>query len=201
MKRCTTLLVILLLMAYYGYGQSAAYVNHTELGPLLGKINDTDRRVNFSLQSFNGIRIHPSHSLGFLVGLDSYPGFVLMPLAVGWRGVLDRGKRTSLYTALDIGYGSALLEKRQRDNFWESWYEGGLLISPAVGIQRKSKSRRHAFTWSIGFKHQKAYFYEGFRIPGPSTDTNNPDLPPGFRSVREEAYVLNSLFIKWGIAF
>lgn len=186
---------------HHGYGQHGTYVNHTELGPLFGKINDMDRRVNFSLQSFNGIRIHPSHSLGFLVGFDSYPGFVLVPLAMGWRGVLDKEKRTSPYASLDIGYGSALLEKRQRNNFWESWYEGGFLLSPAIGIHRLSKSGRHAFTWSIGFKHQKASFYEGSRIPGLSRDSNNPDLPPGFRSIREEAYVLNSLFIKWGMVF
>ena len=189
------------LLAIQAYAQSGNYVNHTELGPLIGKINDTDTRVNFSIQSFNGIRIHPHHAVGFLVGIDSYPGFVLMPIGMGWRGVWDKGNRTSPYASMDIGYGSALLEKRQKENFMESWYEGGLLLSPAVGIQRKSRKRSHSYTWSIGLKHQKASFYEGIRIPGLSTDTNDPKLPPGFRSVREEAYVLNSLFIKWGMMF
>lgn len=201
MIRRILLLLLFQPIALQVSAQDGNYVNHTEIGPLLGKINDTDQRVNFSIQSFNGIRIHPHHALGFLVGLDSYPGFVLMPISLGWRGVLDKGNRTSPYASLDIGYGSALLEKRPKENFMESWYEGGFLLSPAVGIQRKSKSRRHAFTWSIGFKHQKAFFYEGIRIPGLSRETNNPKLPPGFRSVREEAYMLNSLFIKWGMAF
>lgn len=189
------------LLSIQAYAQSSNYINHTELGPLLGKMNDTDMRVNFSIQSFNGVRIHPHHAVGFLVGIDSYPGFVLTPLSLGWRGVLDKGNRTSPYASLDIGYGSALLEKRQKENFMESWYQGGLLLSPAVGIQRKSRKRSHSYTWSIGIKHQKASFYEGIRIPGPSADTNDPKLPPGFQSVREEAYVLNSLFAKWGMAF
>ena len=201
MTRRILLLLLFQLLVLQASAQYGNYVNHTELGPLFGKINDKDSRVNFSIQSFNGIRIHPNHALGFLVGLDSYPGFVLMPISPGWRGIWDRGNRTSPYASLDIGYSSALLEKRQRENFLESWYEGGVLLSPAIGIQRKSKSRRHAFTWSIGFKHQKTSFYEGIRIPGLSTDTNNPKLPPGFRSVREEAYVLNSLFVKWGLVF
>ena len=200
MIRCITILLFQLL-AIQAYAQSSNYVNYTELGPLIGKINDTDTRVNFSIQSFNGIRIHPHHAVGFLVGIDSYPGFILMPLGLGWRGVLDKGNRTSPFASMDIGYGSALLEKRQKENFMESWYEGGLLLSPAVGIHRKSKNQRRAFTWSIGLKHQKASFYEGFRIPGLSTDTNDPKLPPGFQSVREEVYVLNSLFIKWGMMF
>src|SRR5690554_1133796 len=164
MIRCITVLLFQLL-AIQAYAQSGNYINHTELGPLIGKINDTDTRVNFSIQSFNGIRIHPHHAVGFLVGIDSYPGFVLMPLGLGWRGVSDKGNRTSPYASLDVGYGSALFEKRQKENFMESWYEGGLLLSPAVGIHRKSKSQRRAFTWSIGLKHQKASFYEGFRIP------------------------------------
>lgn len=189
------------LLAIQAYAQTGNYVNHTELGPLIGKINDTDTRVNFSIQSFNGIRIHPHHAMGFLVGIDSYPGFVLMPIGMGWRGVWNKGNRTSPYASMDIGYGSALLEKRQKENFMESWYEGGLLLSPAVGIQRKSKNRSRSYTWSIGLKHQKASFYEGIRIPGLSSETDNPKLPSGFQSVREEAYVLNSLFVKWGMMF
>jgi hypothetical protein len=200
MDRYITVLLFQLL-AIQAYAQSGNYVNYTELGPLIGKINETDTRVNFSLQSFNGIRIHPLHAVGFVVGIDSYPGFVLMPIGMGWRGVWDKGNRTSPYASMDIGYGSALLEKRQKENFMESWYEGGLLLSPAVGIQRKSKNRSRSYTWSIGLKHQKASFYEGIRIPGLSSETDNPKLPPGFQSVREEAYVLNSLFIKWGMAF
>ena len=72
------------LLAIQAYAQSGNYVNHTELGPLIGKINDTDTRVSFSIQSFNGIRIPPHHAVGFLVGIDSYPGFVLMPIGMGW---------------------------------------------------------------------------------------------------------------------
>lgn len=201
MKKWILLLVLLQFLVFKGHGQSSSYVNHTELGPLIGELDGLETRVNFSFQTFNGVKIHPNHSLGFLVGVDSYPGFTLMPLAIGWRGVHHRGERTSPFASLDLGYGSALLAKRQRENLTESWYAGGLLISPAIGLQRKSRSGRHAFSWSIGFKRQKASFYEGQRIPGLSKTFPDPVLPPGFQSIKEESYLLNSLFIKWGIVF
>jgi len=200
MKKWIIVLVFLLL-AFTGHGQSSPYVNHTELGPLIGGMDGPETRVNFSFQTFNGVKIHPNHTLGFLVGLDRYPGVTLMPLAVGWRGRLYKEKRTSPYASLDIGYGSALLARKQNENFTESWYAGGLLISPAIGLQKVSKSRRQAFTWSIGFKVQKACFYEGQKIQGLSRPSPHPKLPTGFQSIREESYVLNSLSVKWGIVF
>ena len=201
MNKWIPFLLLFQFLAIPGHGQFSAFVNHTEIGPLIGQVNDTNRRLNFSFQSFNGVKFHPNHSVGFLIGLDSYPGFNLMPLALGWRSILDKGEMTSPYLSLDIGYGSAWLENRQRENQMEYWYQGGFMVSPAIGIQKRSKNGGHAFSWSIGYKKQNASFYEGHKVSGLSKETSNPLLPPGFQSVREESYVLNSLFIKWGIVF
>jgi hypothetical protein len=183
------------------FGQTSAYVNHTEVGPLIGKVSEDGKRLNFSFQTFNGIQLNRYHELGFLIGLDSYPGFKLMPLAIGWRGILDKDKKISPYASMDFGYGSAWLEKRMIENQMESWYQGGTYISPAIGLRKKSKKGDMAFTWSAGFKRQNAFFYEGFRMQGFISGDEENNLPPGFSSIREESYIFNSLYLKIGIVF
>ncbi|ERM84399.1 hypothetical protein P872_24905 [Rhodonellum psychrophilum GCM71 = DSM 17998] len=201
MVRYFILTIFVVFIAFGAQSQSPVYVNHTEIGPMFGKSNDYDYRVNFSIQTFNGVKINPNHEVGFLVGLDTYSGLNLMPVALGWRGIREKGKRTSPYLSLDLGYGSALLEKRDRQGQRESWYEGGSLFSPAIGLRRKSRGGKSAFSWSLGFKRQGASFYEGVRGGGLSTGFSEGRLPPGFISVREENYVFNSLLLKWGLVF
>lgn len=182
-------------------GQNAPYVNHTEFGPLVGKVNDDGERLNFSIQSFNGVKLNPYHEVGFLVGLDTYPGFKLMPLAMGWRGILEEGDEVSPYASMDIGYGSAWMEKRVITNQMESWYQGGTYISPAIGLRKKANKSKLEYTWSIGFKRQYAFFYEGFRMQGFTPGIEETNLPPGFSSIREESYIFKSLYLKLGIVF
>ena len=195
------LLLLFQLVGYRGVAQSVSFVNHTELGPLIGKRGDQERRVNFSIQSFNGVRPHPHHEVGFVIGWDSYPGFSLMPLALGWRGILNNNRRASLYGSLDIGHGSAWATKRVRLLSTESWYEGGLLVSPAVGIRKKSRSGKNTFSWSVGFKKQKASYSEGSKAPVGTAPPPDGNLPPGFINVWNESYIMNSLYVKWGMVF
>jgi hypothetical protein len=160
-----------------------------------------EKRINFSFQTFNGVRLNPNHEVGFLIGLDTYPGFKLMPVAMGWRGIQKSGERNSLYISLDVGYGSTWLEKRIRENQRQSWYQGGLLISPAIGFRKKSKRGSHSYSWSLGFKKQKASFFEGVRTQELRRAPADPLLPHGFQSVWEERYILNSLSLKFGLVF
>src|SRR5690606_31504343 len=115
--------------------------------------------------------------------------------------ILDNNRRTSLYGSLDIGHGSAWATKRVRLPNTESWYEGGLLISPAIGIRKKSRSGKNTFSWSIGLKKQKAAYSEGSRTPVGSVPPSDSNLPPGFINVWNESYVLNSLYLRWGMVF
>lgn len=182
-------------------GQSHNYVNHTEFGILLGKTTGSEQRTNFSIQSFNGIKINPYNEVGIVVGHDSYPLVNLVPLAVGWRGMQTVGKRVTPYASFDIGYASAVFNKRNVEGTFESWYRGGLYISPALGIRHQSKDPNLAFSWSIGFKRQQVSYYEGQRTSPLSPTPPNSPLPPGFTTIREDNYILNSLHLKWGIIF
>ena len=195
------LLVLVQFTYFQGFTQSVSFVNHTELGLLIGRIDDQERRMNFSIQSFNGVRPHPNHEVGFLVGWDNYPEFGLMPLALGWRGILNNDRRTSLYGSLDIGHGSAWATKKVSLNNTESWYEGGLLVSPAIGIRKRSRGGKNTFSWSVGFKKQKASFSQGSKAPAGTPPSSDAHLPPGFINVWNENYVMNSLYLKWGMVF
>lgn len=205
----TEIPVLFFLIFLFGFNpvfsQEKAFISHTEIGPMIGRLkvwdNNFDARVNFSFQTFNGARINKYHAVGFLVGLDTYPSFNLVPMAFGWRGFLDKEKRNTPFAGFDIGKGSAILEKREVIEWSETWYEGGFLVSPQIGIRRNSKKGNHAFTWSLGFKRQHAFFYEGVRDFFGTTNRQDGNLPPGFSSVREESYVFNSLLVKWGVMF
>jgi hypothetical protein len=201
--------ILLFITFFISFGQSHAqeksFINHTELGVSFGQVKmwegNYDTRVNFTFQSFNGAWVNPHHAIGFLIGVDTYPNLTLMPFAFGWRGFYNKGKRTSPFAGFDLGYSSAWMEKRISNDFSDQWYEGGLLLSPMVGIKRKSKKGSHAFTWSAGFKRQYASFYDGVRDPFSSSSPDTNNLPPGYSSIREESYILNSLIVKWGVIF
>jgi hypothetical protein len=205
MKYLIPLVLILCIYVEQGHAQQKAFINHTDFGLTFGQVKvwegNYDPRFNFTFQSFNGARINTNNAVGFLIGVDTYPNLTLMPLAFGWRGFLEKGKRTSPFSSFDLGYGSAWMEKRTVNEFSEQWYEGGFYLSPAFGIKRNSKKGSHSFTWSLGYKRQYASFYDGIKDLSFGNSRISNDLPPGFSSVRKEAYIFNSLFIKWGIIF
>lgn len=205
MKYFISVFLILLTGLGQSHAQEKAFINHTDIGLTFGQVKvwegNYDTRVNFTFQSFNGARVSPNHAVGFLIGVDTYPNLTLMPLAFGWRGFMEKGKRTSPFAGFDLGYSSAWMENRTSNEFSEQWYEGGLYLSPMVGIKRNSKNDNHAFTWSIGYKRQYASFYDGIRELQGGNSVNSNNLPPGFSSVREEAYIFNSLVVKWGLVF
>lgn len=200
------LLLTLIIYSFLGeaYSQEKTFFSQTEVGASFGKVK-TDfegytTRVNFSFQTLNGVWINKYHATGFLVGVDTYPNLTLMPLGLGWRGFMDKGKRHSLFAGMDLGAASAMLEKREETEWTESWYEGGLFLNPSIGIRRQSKKGKHASVLSIGYKRQEANFYEGSKEIGFSS-FRDASLPPGFISVRKEEYVFNSLVLKWGLIF
>jgi hypothetical protein len=177
------------------------FINHTEMGTLLGKVRDLDKRVNFSIQSFNGVRVNRFHAVGFLVGLDTYPGFNLMPFALGWRGILDKDKKLAPYASLDLGYSSSWMQHKTVDANMEYWKQGGSYFSPSLGILVNPSKSAMVYSLSIGYKRQNAFYYEGFRDPQSQSRIPSEDLPTGCASILKEAYVFNSLYLKMGIIF
>jgi hypothetical protein len=204
MKKTLLLFLIFFSFLEKAYSQEKPFFNQTEIGTSFGSLK-TDfegytTRVNFSFQTLNGVRINKYHATGFLVGIDTYPSLTLIPIGLGWRSFLDKGKRHTLFAGMDLGAASTMLEKRVETEWTESWYDGGLFINPSIGIRRKSKKGKYTCAWSLGYKRQEASFFEGNKEVG-FTSFRDPSIPPGFTSVREEEYIFKSLVLKWGLIF
>ncbi|RZS96437.1 hypothetical protein [Cecembia calidifontis] len=203
MARNINLLVLLLAFIFLGKAnaQERVVIHHLEVGPMLGRVqnwdNSLNNRTNLSIQNYLGVKVDKHHAVGISVGLDTYPGIYLVPIAFGWRGFLDHDKKVVPYLGLDIGHAAAFLNGREKNEFSESWYEGGLLLSPLAGIRLRTKSGKRDYSLSLAYRRQQAYFFEGRKSEGISI----PGLPPGFSSLREEAYIFNSLIAKLGIFF
>ncbi|MCH7398947.1 hypothetical protein MM236_13155 [Belliella sp. DSM 107340] len=198
--RLFLLFTVLFFTSQFSYSQRevGSYVHHAEIGALLGTSNEGER-VNFSLQSFHGVQIDKLNTIGFFVGFDTYPDFSLMPIGFGWKHTITPEKKYSLYSSLDLGYGSAWFQKKETENGFQSWDEGGFMASPAIGLRKKDKSGNDKYSFAIGFKKQYARSYEGRLSSGISATVEG--IPPGFDSLFEEKFVFNNLFIRVGMIF
>jgi hypothetical protein len=199
------ILFFLLYMSSVAQAGAQKYFNQTDFGVLIGRVeaweNQFDPRLNFTFSTFHGVRILPAHVVGFSVGIDTYPGLRVMPLALGWRGFREKGKKYTWFAGMDLGGGSMILQKTTRTEWSESWFDGGIFISPSIGVRKKPKDGNHSFVWSIGYKRQEASFYEGFYDFSGVQPFFNSNIPAGFSSVRTEKYAFNSFFVKWGLMF
>ncbi|MBA4302475.1 hypothetical protein SAMN03080617_00957 [Algoriphagus alkaliphilus] len=207
----TTRLLILgfWIFAYLpAFGQNRPYFNQTELGVLIGNpienwSGKNKNRVDFSLISFHGAEISKNQVLGLSVGLDQYEPLTVFPVALGWRGFLGKENRPQLIGGFDLGGGFALLEKKEKTEWYESWHQGGLLLSPSIGVKLPStRGKKTALTMSIAYKRQElGYFMGNFDFnPTPRPFTNSK-LPPGYSSITETTYLFHSLVARMGFIF
>lgn len=130
--------------------QHRGYINHTEMGMLLGHVSTPASRANFTFTSFNGYRLHRSLAIGLTVGLDWYSTRLVTPISLGLRGDMGAARRVVPFYALDLGYGSmALMPKGLLSSL-----RGSYTFNPAIGLRLRNRYN-NAFTWSVGFKKQE----------------------------------------------
>lgn len=207
MKVILLILVIFLLFISTGYGQEKSYFNQTEVGALFGKgekewNGESQPRIGLSIQSFHGVQFSKRHVVGALIGYDSYESISIIPFALGWRGFLGKENRPQLIGGFDFGGGSAILEKKENTEWYESWYEGGLMFSPSIGVKLPAKKGKTSLTMTIAYKSQKAGYFQGFFDQGLTPRTlSNSNLPPGYNSITETSYQFHSLVARIGLAF
>ena len=152
--------------------QKYKFVNMTEFGALFGRIKyatyyggwygssypdqfQVKNRINFSLQTFNGVYLDKKTAAGITLGMDSYGETVLMPVALGVRRnlVQKREGGSILLGSLDAGYSTIWLNE---DN---SGYQttGGLMISPAIGYKLPMRNGS-AWLINLGYRYQRAEY-------------------------------------------
>ena len=112
-------------------------------------------RVNFALQTFNGVYLNKKTAIGITLGADAYGSTILMPISAGIRRNLVQKKQggSILLGSLDVGYATTWLNE---DN---TGYKtsGGLLISPTIGYKLPM---RNGSAWLInfGYRYQRAEY-------------------------------------------
>ena len=194
------LLILWITCPLFTWGQASPFVHHSEIGLLTGH-DDFGTRVNFTFQTFNGVRFHPHHEFGFVTGIDQYGPLSLVPIAMGWRGVLNPESQIALYASFDLGYGSTLFEKKQITEWNEHrWHEGGLLYQPAFGLRFKNRKDRF-WTLSLGFKKQVNYQYSGMPIMGNGLNSPNPRKPEDWNYISRDKITFNNLVYRIGFQF
>lgn len=136
------------------------YVNHIELGRLLGRIkydngsgqNQVNSKASFTAQMFNGIQLCNRLSAGITIGIDWYKTAQINPIAGGVRYDLIKGKNTGLFALADAGYGFGWFNK-DSDGYNT---KGGLMLNPGIGM-KYGKSGGNAFTITLSYKRQDVH--------------------------------------------
>lgn len=205
--------LFLIPVLFFSYVRSVAqerlYFQQTELGLAWGKSYENwdgtkDRRQDFTLLTFHGVRITPKQVIGFSTGLDRYQGVSIVPIALGWRGFLGKTTKPQVFAGVDIGGGSAILEKKISTEWEDSWHEGSTMLSAMTGVRFPSKKGKSALSFSFGFKRQALSYFQGQKTgivigPGPVEDL--PNLPQGYQSLSQTSYLFNSLYARIGMMF
>jgi hypothetical protein len=155
-----------------GFFKKYPFVNVTELGVSFGRNKYqtyayygsyypqpiqylTQNRVNFSLQTFNGVYLNAQTAVGLTLGIDSYGSTVLMPISAGIRRNLVQKKQggSILLGSLDVGYATTWLNE---DN---TGYKtsGGLVVSPTIGYKFPMRNGS-AWLLNFGYRFQRAEY-------------------------------------------
>ena len=203
-----SLLVIFGVLLFSGkiQAQEKIYFGQAEIGILYGRGADQwdgthEDRTDFTLMTFNGVRISKNHVIGFVTGLDLYEEISVIPLALGWRGFLGKDGKPKLFGGLDVGGGTAILEKKESNEWSKSWYEGGFLISPSVGVSFPAKSGNTALSFSIAYKSQQMSQFNGVLSQFDTQSIATDLLPPGYSSLTENSYLYRSFVVRAGLMF
>lgn len=189
------------------FGQENSYYNQTELGILIGNplenwSGENKNRVDFSLITFHGIKFSKHHAVGFSLGFDRYESVSIIPIALGWRGFLGKENRPQVIAGFDIGGGSAILEKKEKTEWYEAYYEGGTMVSPSLGAKFPAKTGNTALTISVAYKRQDlSYFIRNYEFSPTPRPFSSTSLPPGFNSISETSYLFHSLAVRMGFIF
>ncbi|GAB3218160.1 hypothetical protein GCM10027454_04280 [Algoriphagus aestuariicola] len=200
-------LFIYFLAITTSYAQEKAYYNQTELGVMIGKVEDqwsgtTEDRVGFSMLTFHGAWVARYHVVGLSLGYDNYESVKIIPVAFGWRGFFGDEGKAQLIGGFDIGGGSTILQDEEKTEWGESWWEGGMMLSPSVGGFFPGKNGKTSLTVTVAYKRQEVFQYNGtYDQVNPALQIANSNLPPGFSYLTETNYLLQSMVLRVGLSF
>lgn len=173
------------------------YVNYTDFGGLFGKSyqifyngsnygNTIPARINFTIQTFNGVRVYKNLSVGATVGVDWFSQYQIVPISLGIRVSSgdSKAKKVKTFAGIDAGYGFMWLNEKTNER---QEIDGGLALSPVVGLLIPTGGNAN-FILSIGYKRN---LYHA------KINTGSPEYP----YINETDYNLNRMAIRLGVNF
>ncbi|MEY4539072.1 MAG: hypothetical protein RLZZ306_829 [Bacteroidota bacterium] len=173
------------------------HVNYTDFGGLFGKSyqifynnstygNTIPSRVNFTIQTYNGVKVYKNLSFGITTGVDWFSQYQIVPISLGLRVSSgdSKVKRVKTFAGIDAGYGFMWLNDKISDN---QEINGGLALSPMVGLLIPTGGNAN-FILSIGYKRN---------IYNAKITTGTLEFP----YTTETDYHLNRMAIRLGVNF
>ena len=134
---------------------SRAYMNYTELGPLVaGKTTiDGVTTAAFSFQTVNGYRFKRWLFAGAGAGVDLYATQTILPLFASVRGDLADDFSVIPFYFADAGYGINITQNSANSTD----FSGGLQYAAGLGIKIPF-NRSAGFLISFGYRHQSSSY-------------------------------------------
>ena len=176
------------------------YVNFTDFGGLFGKSYQITPNViqnptysylvkastNFTIQTFNGLKIYKNLAVGATVGMDWFSSYQVIPISLGIRNTFGNAKtkKVKTFAGIDAGYGFMWLNDEVSEN---QEINGGLAISPMIGLLIPTGGNAN-FTLSVGYKRNVF-----------NTKTVSGILENPYSS--ENQYQINRMAIRLGVNF
>ncbi len=207
MKKILTLMLLLVCMLTYAQEATKQisfknfvkdnHVNYTDFGGLFGKSyqiyynnstygNTIPSRVNFTIQTYNGVKIYKNLSLGITTGIDWFSQYQIVPISLGLRVSSgdSKVKKVKTFAGFDAGYGFMWLNDKSNER---QEINGGLAISPMVGLLIPTGGNAN-FILSIGYKRNLYHT---------KITTGSLEFP----YITETDYNLNRMAIRFGVNF
>lgn len=206
------MLCFLLALSLHGVSaQDKRYTTFIEGGLLTYGV--ATKELGFSFRGIHSKRVLSDLYVGLGAGYEKYmmnevdgKSFKILPLFVQGKYVLKSEKSSSLFAALDLGYGIAKLNKEQQNPEFEKFtYRGGILASPQIGVVFNTKRRQEFFTLSFGYKYQrsaeKRYYNSMWGIGIPVRVETDSSPLQGYNNFTDSKYHMHRLSIMLGFGF
>jgi len=209
MKKIITIMVLLVCTNAYSQEKTQNsfkrfvkenYVNFTDFGGLFGKSYQITPNViqnpsysypvkassNFTIQTFNGLKVYKNLAVGATVGVDWFSSYQLVPISLGIRNTFGdtKNKKVKTFAGIDAGYGFMWLNDKTSPSHE---INGGLAISPMVGLLIPTGGNAN-FTLSVGYKHNRF---------NSKIDSGTLEYP----YLVENQYNFNRMAVRLGVSF
>lgn len=159
--------------------------------------------LGFSFRTIHGYKVYPNLKVGAGSGfekfiLDNDDDHKLVPIFLQAKYDLASSKKSNFFGAFDIGY-AVNLGKEKKSTFEKSDYDGGILLSPQLGLKRNFKNAKQGMYLLLGYKiqhveKQSAYKYRHQLF---NSSTNNDE----YDSYETKRYNLQRLSVMIGFEF